>query len=198
MTGALLEALPTARGEVTSVNAAQVPLEAFLARIGPQGYRFARACALDHDAALDAVQTSGLRLIERYATRPESEWPALYFAILRNAIHDTRRWRWRWGRPLHPLAYDEPGDEPQEPAGAEAASAEARYAQQRQRRALEQALAELPLRQRQVFLLREWLGFSIEETAQILGCSAGSVKQHHFRALQTLRGKLSEVWHEQA
>ncbi len=199
MTEALLEALPSARrSDEMSINAAQVPLAKFLARIGPQGYRFARACALDHDAALDAVQASGLRLIERYATHPEAEWPALYFTILRNAIHDARRWRWRWSRQPYPQ-HGDAGKGPQvEVADAKQATAEARYAQQRQRRALEQALVELPLRQRQVFLLREWQGFSVEETARILGCSAGSVKQHHFRALQALRSKLSEVWHEQA
>ncbi len=41
-------------------------------------------------------------------------------------------------------------------------------------------------------MLREWLGFSIKETAGILGCTEGSVKQHHFRALQSLRAKLGE------
>lgn len=200
MTEALHEARPPARRrEVVSMNAADVPLERFFARIGPQGYRFARACALDHDAALDAVQASGLRLIERYAARPEAEWPALFFAILRNAIHDARRWRWRWNRPLSSHGDDAAGDELRaEPADAEQATAEGRYARQRQRRALEQALAALPLRQRQVFLLREWQGFSVEETARILGCSPGAVKQHHYRALRTLRGKLSEVWDEQA
>ncbi|MFL6711360.1 MAG: sigma-70 family RNA polymerase sigma factor [Sulfurifustis sp.] len=56
----------------------------------------------------------------------------------------------------------------------------------------------MPTRQRQVFLLREWQGMTTAETAQALGCTEGTVKQHHFRALQTLRAKLSEVWHEHA
>jgi RNA polymerase sigma-70 factor (ECF subfamily) len=56
----------------------------------------------------------------------------------------------------------------------------------------------LPERQRQVFLLREQLGLSIQQTADTLGCSANSIKQHHFRALRSLRAQLAEVWeHEQ-
>ena len=60
-------------------------------------------------------------------------------------------------------------------------------------------LATLAERQRQVFLLREQLGLSIRDTADILGCSENSIKQHHFRALRAMRRLLSEVWeHEQA
>jgi RNA polymerase sigma-70 factor (ECF subfamily) len=214
MTEALLE-MPARAGEEVAAEAVVPPraagsLEGFLARVIPQGYRFARACALDHEAALDAVQTSGLRLIERYATRPEAEWPALFFAILRNSIHDTRRWRLRWSLPWRRAEREDRGGDIEESANAAAGgtagheseegapTAEARYTRSRQRRALEAALASLPLRQRQVFLLREWQGFSVEETARILGCTAGAVKQHHFRALKALRGRLMEVWHDEA
>ena len=55
-------------------------------------------------------------------------------------------------------------------------------------------MAVLPERQRQVFILREWRGLSIRETAQTLGCSENSIKQHHFRAMRTLRKQLAEVW----
>ena len=56
------------------------------------------------------------------------------------------------------------------------------------------AMQTLPERQRQVFVLREWRGLSIKETAQTLGCSENSVKQHHFRAMRALRNQLAEVW----
>lgn len=56
------------------------------------------------------------------------------------------------------------------------------------------ALLTLSERQRQVFILREWRGMTINETAGILGCSENSIKQHHFRALRELRKQLAEVW----
>jgi RNA polymerase sigma-70 factor (ECF subfamily) len=46
--------------------------------------------------------------------------------------------------------------------------------------------------QRNVVALRIIAGFSVDETAQILGKSAGSVKQLQRRALESLRRELSE------
>ncbi|MDG6110157.1 SigE family RNA polymerase sigma factor [Dactylosporangium aurantiacum] len=53
-------------------------------------------------------------------------------------------------------------------------------------------LAGLPPRRRAVLVLRYFCDLSVEETAQALGCSEGTVKSQAARALESLRAGLRE------
>ncbi len=180
-------------------------LDDFLAGVERKAYQMALYSLRDEQTALDVVQDSMLKLCEKYADRAGREWPALFFTILHHRITDMHRWRRlrEAGGKLISIFKDPHQEHRQQnlleteigvalmPDHARPDS-ETLGAQIRNR--IDHALERLSKRQREVFLLREWQGFGVRETAAILGCSEGSVKQHHFRAVRTLRQELAEVW----
>lgn len=61
---------------------------------------------------------------------------------------------------------------------------------------LMRALQQLPRRQRQTLVLRYFADLTEAETATVLGCSVGAVKQHGARGTATLRGILGDEFRE--
>jgi len=61
------------------------------------------------------------------------------------------------------------------------------------RRAIWERLRRLPLRQREVFVLRYLEGWSTEDTAAALRVTTGTVKRHLFRAIHRLRAHLADT-----
>jgi len=59
---------------------------------------------------------------------------------------------------------------------------------------IEEAVAKLPPKQRDVFVLRQYQHLKLKEIAQIQGCSVGAVKANLFHALQKLRTSLSDYY----
>ncbi|MCP2337087.1 SigE family RNA polymerase sigma factor [Actinomadura rupiterrae] len=58
---------------------------------------------------------------------------------------------------------------------------------------LREALRSLPARQRAVVVLRFYCDLSVDQTAEVLGCTSGTVKSHTARGLAALRRSLEET-----
>lgn len=180
--------------------AKQEELDDFLAQVERRAYKSVLYSVHDHHTALDIVQNAMFKLCERYGGKPAAEWPMLFQRILQNAIMDHHRRaqvRNFWVRLVAPLRdrEDETATESLEdlaPADHSGLGQDpADSADGRQVMAIiEAAIAELPLRQRQAFLLRYWEDMDVAEVAQVMGCSAGSVKTHSHRAINALAKKL--------
>lgn len=182
--------------------ATNLEIDHFLAEAERRAYKHALYAIHDHHAALDVVQTAMMKLVERYADKPAQELPMLFHRILQNALHDHfRRAKVRdfWVRLVSPLRdKDEDNSETLESLAASAEdyaspTPEQAVAQGQHLAMIEQALSELPARQREAFLLRYWEEMDVAETAEIMGCSQGSVKTHSFRAVNALARKLKEM-----
>ena len=174
-------------------------MDRFLAGVECRAYRMAWIATRNREDALDIVQDAMLRLVKRYAGRPEAEWGPLFQRIMQSAIHDwyrrsrvRNRWRQWLGIAKGPMDDERLGDPLETTIASHAPGPEGSLASQHAIDALDAALHALPLRQQQVFLLRQWEGLSVADTAYAMGISAGSVKTHYSRAVQTLRGKLED------
>lgn len=173
-------------------------MDAFLRGVERRGFLMARVALGNEADALDVLQDSMLRLVQHYATRPAEEWRALFFRILQNRITDLRRRRkvsalitaWRSPR----TDEDEDQDPLQQLPDPFDGNPARLVAGEQRGKALLAALAKLPERQQQAFMLRCWEGLSTADSARAMGCSEGSVKTHYFRALHTLREQLEEYW----
>lgn len=154
----------------------------------------------DEHAALDIVQDAMLKLAEKYPDKPVAEYPMLFQRILQNTMRDFwRRQKVRnmWTSLLSsfgsnsddeefrdPLDTIDVGDESQNPANQLESS--------QTMQVIETALIKLPARQREAFVLRYWEDMSVAETAEVMGCSQGSVKTHCSRALHTMATLLEQ------
>jgi RNA polymerase sigma-70 factor, ECF subfamily len=171
-------------------------LSDFLKSIDKRAFKRAFYAVRDEDAALDIVQDTMIRLSEKYADKPAAELPLLFQRILSNATMDWfRRQKVRNAVVKNFSDFESSGEEGdfdiletlQTLGGSLASESVADSVSRSQTLVLiEQAVSELPGRQREAFLLRYWEELDVAETAAAMGCSEGSVKTHCSRAVRTL------------
>ena len=199
----------TADGEASSINGSQVEasdvsylsIDDFLQSVERKAFVMARYALRNEDDALDAVQDAMLKLCERYIDRPHQEWPPLFYRILQNGITDRcrprgiqrlKRWMLGGGDSGSEMAQDDSVRDTMDSLPSDLPGPQDELSVTQRTGRINELLAELPARQREVFLLRSWQGLSVKETAEAMNISDGSVKAHLSRAVTGLRERLQE------
>jgi RNA polymerase sigma-70 factor (ECF subfamily) len=167
----------------------------FLAQVEKRAFTMANYAVGNRDDALDIVQDSMLALVRKYSGRDRAEWRPLFFTILNNRITDWHRRnnklsRWQLFREKLSANSDELDPAPLEWVDSHNPTPDKVLAGERLLEAIDSAVAKLPLRQQQAFLLRCVEEFDVAETARAMSCSQGSVKTHLSRAMRSLRNHL--------
>ena len=172
----------------------------FLSGVERRAFRMAEIATGNADDALDLVQDAMMTLVKNYGHKTPQDWAPLFQRILQNRIRDWYRrstvrnrlldWLGLAGKDsrmpgagIDPIqsAVDHEGRSPEDMVKNDDAGA-----------ALNHALKQLPLRQQQAFLLRNWEGLDTKQTAAAMACSQGSVKTHYSRAVHRLRIALED------
>ncbi|MEX8518026.1 MAG: RNA polymerase sigma factor [Leptothrix sp. (in: b-proteobacteria)] len=170
-------------------------LSDFLRNVEKRAFKRAVYAVRDDEAALDIVQDAMIKLAERYADRPSSEWPMLFQRILSNATMDWFRHQKVRNAVLRNFSdFDSGADDDfdlLETLEAENESHSTESSADSFERAqtlllIEDEVVKLPARQREAFLMRYWEEMDVAETAVAMGCSEGSVKTHCSRAVHAL------------
>lgn len=139
--------------------------------------RIAYLLTQDWHRADDVVQIAITELYRRWHRISRMENPDGYArtVVVRSFLGERRRWGARVR--LFP-------DPPDAPSPVEDHAS---------RMAVRTALASVPPRQRAALVLRFYCDLTVEQTAHVLGCSAGTVKSQTARGLDALRRTLADT-----
>ncbi|MGE8684953.1 MAG: RNA polymerase sigma factor [Acinetobacter sp.] len=149
-----------------------------------------------HGIAMDLVQEAFISLHKAYADKSTEEWYPLFYTILNNKLQDWRRKEARRSQPFslfRKVSLDDDDVEVQDVVDESTPNPFDFLNQAVTAEEIQNAIAELPVRQQQAFMLRAWEGFDTHTTAEIMNCSEGSVKTHYHRAIQGLRTALAHL-----
>jgi len=157
--------------------------EQLIRRHGPALYRYARRMTRDADAVHDIVQETFVAAWRRISTfREDSTIRAWLFAICARKVVDSHRVK--RAIPIDDRLIEPVSDTRADPFASVSNSAFLD--------AMDVALAELPPRQRAVWILREVEELTFPEIGTILNLSPDGARGHHHRARTTLQQRLQQ------
>ncbi|MDG1812818.1 MAG: RNA polymerase sigma factor, partial [Porticoccaceae bacterium] len=173
-------------------------IEEFLKTIERRAFHMARMATGNADSAMDIVQDSMFKLVEKYAHKTPQEWKPLFYRILNSKTIDYYRRKavrdkvFPWSKYVVNTDSDQATDIVDLTAGRLSETPDEMMMRSQRIDKLTDAVNALPRRQREAFMLRCWEGMSTIDTAMTMKCSEGSVKTHYSRAMHSLRDMLED------
>lgn len=164
----------------------QQALNRFLTEVEISAFKISRSILRDEDAALDVIQDSMLKFVQKYSDKPENEWPALFFRIVQNTNKDVLRKRklkhkifgWFGSKEYDDLLNQQVDN---------TANPEMLLNAEQTQAALHRTMQSLSDKQQEVLHLRLFEQMKLERIAQTMEISIGSVKTHLSRAMHKLK-----------
>jgi RNA polymerase sigma-70 factor, ECF subfamily len=176
--------------------ATEQELSEFLKSVEKRAFKRSFYHVRNEESALDIVQESMMKLAEHYGDKPPAELPMLYQRILSNCTLDWfRRNKSRNALFSNMSDFESAGEDKDfdllESLSDDSQLVQTESAQDSTQRAqilreIEKEIQQLPMRQREAFVMRYWEEMDVTETALAMGCSEGSVKTHCSRAVHAL------------
>jgi RNA polymerase sigma-70 factor, ECF subfamily len=171
-------------------------------------WTFVRRFVADSATAEDLLQEVFLRIVKNAAEwQPAAKFSTWLYTIARNLCTDNaRRGAIRRAESLdqvgpersRSLSGDDSGPHRIDKIAGTATNGERAAMNREIADRVDRALAELPVEQREVFLMREVMDMSFAEIAQATKASEPTVKSRMRYALERLRGALGELSDEKA
>jgi RNA polymerase sigma factor (sigma-70 family) len=160
---------------------------------------FIRKRVADPGDAEDVLQDVFYELVEAYRLmKPVEQVTAWLFRVARNRITDLFRRKSREALRNEPAGVTEDGKEllleellPSPDAGPDAAYARSVLVEE-----LDEALDELPVEQREVFIAHELMGYTFKELAAQTGLSVNTLLSRKHYAVLYLRKRLQAIYDE--
>lgn len=157
-------------------------LKTELEELHPASFGWALSCCRRNAAeAEEVLQTVYLKILQGKAVyRGESKLQTWLFAVIRKTAISERRKQWL--RTLIPISGRTSEDK-----------LESAFERSELQQRFQQALAQLPARQRETLHLVFYQDLSLSEAAEVMNISVGSVRRHYERGKKRLRAVTTAV-----
>jgi RNA polymerase sigma-70 factor (ECF subfamily) len=153
-------------------------LKAELEKLHPASFGWAlNCCARNRAEAEEVLQTVYLKILQGKAIyRGESKLQTWLFAVIRKTAISERRKQWLRTLIAFPVTTSN--------------ELESEFERSEMQQRFQQALAQLPARQRETLHLVFYQDLSLSEAAEVMNISVGSARRHYERGKKRLRAAL--------